>query len=469
MDEVSVSASPPMSASLKSYNPASCELLGDVSVTSPEQVRQIVEAARAAQPSWAASAITQRAALLARVAEFLDQESEAVATLITKEQGKVLHESRSEVRDAAHRLRYFASQGPQFLAGRVENRPGIRCEVAYRPAGVVAAIKPWNFPVGIPIWTLGPALLAGNAVIFKPSQLTPLVGACLTNLFHRAGIPKDILALVQGDDAVGRALVAAPINMVSFVGSQSAGIAIMRQAALEVKRVTLELGGKDPMIVCEDADIPTVASAAIEGAFKNCGQVCCSVERLLVVGRRANDLIDLLRESIAKLLVGPGLDEANEIGPMITRLERDRTLRLLENASRLGAEVIEGGIPLQGPGNFIRPALVRHVPMQCEMAQRETFGPILAVQEVQNEEEALQIANTSPFGLAASVWSSDIERAAALARRIDAGTRSVNMTIASIVEMPWGGTKRSGLGRMLSKEGVRAFTEVVALRLPTTT
>ncbi|HET6203542.1 MAG TPA: aldehyde dehydrogenase family protein [Planctomycetota bacterium] len=452
--------------SLVSIDPATEEPIGEVPVADEAEVASTVACARRAQPGWSARPIEERASILLRAADLLEARAETMARLVTREEGKVLAESRAETRDAAGRIRYFAEVGPRHLAPREERAERVRGIVEYAPLGVVAAIKPWNFPVQIPLWSIAPALLAGNAVVFKPSELTPIVGAALAALFHEAGVPPDVLVLLQGDEVVGRALVRAPVDMIGFVGSQAAGSSIAAVAGKDLKRVALELGGKDPMIVLADADVAAAASGAVRGAFKNCGQVCCSVERVYVERPLYRPLLDAIVDRTRALRVGPGILQGNEVGPMVSGEQRGRVLGLLEEARGGGARVLTGGRTREGKGFFIEPAVVVEAPASARLVREETFGPVLTIEPVDSAEEAVERANASSYGLTASVWSSDLERATSLARRLEAGTRAVNQTVGSLVQMPWGGRKRSGLRRMLSLEGIREFAEPVTLRLP---
>jgi len=449
-----------------SIDPATEEVLAEIPTASEREVGEAVARARRAQPGWAARPIEERAACLSLAADLLDRGLEELARLETREQGKVIAESRAEVADAANRIRWFAEKGPAVLSPREETAPGVRGIVEYAPVGVVAAIKPWNFPVQIPIWTVAPGLLAGNTIVFKPSEQTPLVGARIVEIFREAGVPEEVLVLVQGADAVGRALVEAEVDMIGFVGSQAAGISIAVAAAKDLKKVALELGGKDPMIVLADADLEATAAGAVKGAFRNCGQVCCSVERIYVERSIRGALLEAIVERTRALRIGPGLDETREIGPMVSPEERSRVVEMVGEARARGAEVLAGGAARDGRGFFIEPAVVTGVPAEARIARIETFGPVLEVEAVDSVDEAVERANALPYGLTASVWSRDVERAAAVARRLDAGTRAVNQTIGSLVQMPWGGRKRSGIGRMLSLEGIREFADPVTLRLP---
>lgn len=450
---------------LRSINPATEELVGEFAVTEPAAIEGVVAQARAAQPEWQALGVEARAEIVAEAGDWLERGAAAIAEDVTREMGKIAAEASAEVLDAAGRLRYFAKEAPEVFAPRTVVAHGVSGLIEQAPLGVVAAIKPWNFPISIPLWSIAPALLAGNSVVFKPSELVPRLGAHIAELFWRAGVPDGVLQLVQGAEDTGRALVASAIDMVGFVGSKAAGIAIMRDAASGLKRLALELGGKDPMLVLADADVERAALGAVRGAFKNCGQVCCSVERVYVEGAIYERFVERAKQATEELRVGPGDEPTSEIGPMVTAADRQRILALIAETEAVGGRRLCGGQALEGPGFFIRPAIFVDVPQGARILVEETFGPVLVIERVSSAEEAIGRANALPFGLTASVWSRDIERATAIARRLDAGTRAVNMTIGSMVEHPWGGRKGSGIGRMLSHEGLLHFAEPVTTRV----
>lgn len=454
---------------LVSRDPATHERLGSVRVASRAEVARAVARAGKAATAWARTPCEVRASILNRAADLLAARVEDFARRITREEGKPLAEARQEAENTAARIRWFATRGVAALAPRREpvsdDLVGI---VEHRPVGVVAAVKPWNFPLNIPVWTIAPALLAGNGVVFKPSERTPLVGRELVRLFYEAGVPKGVLQVVFGSDPVGKALVASDVDLVAFVGSAAAGSHIAARAAPQAKRLILEMGGKDPAVVLEDADVEKTAEGLVRGAFKNCGQVCCSVERVYVARRIAKAMTEAVVERTRRLVIGHGLDESVDVGPMIHPSERRRVERFVADARRRGARVLAGGKrpKVDLPGCFYEPTVLDRVPENALVLREETFGPVLPIVPVRDEEEAVKRANALPYGLTATVWTGDPERGAEVARRIEAGTVAVNRNTGSIVEHPWGGVKRSGFGRLLGFEGVRAFAEVVTIRLP---
>lgn len=453
---------------LVSRDPATLEKVGEVRAASPSDVRRAVERARAAQRAWAGRGANERAAIVARAADLMAARKEDLARLVTREMGKPITEARTEVENTIGRLRYFAEKGPEALAPREEDAEGVVGIVEHRPRGVVAAIQPWNFPVNIPVWSISPALIAGNAVVFKPSELVPLTGAALAAVFHDAGVPGDVLVVVQGADATGAALVESDVEMIAFVGSQAVGRKIAEAAAPAFKKIALEMGGKDPAVVLADCDVEQTAEGIVRGAFKNCGQVCCSIERVYAERPVFRRLVDAVVDRAARLRIGHGLDEGVQVGPMVREAERRRVEAMVRDARRRGAKVLcGGGRPDVGlPGWFFAPTVLTEVPDSAEMNRREIFGPALPILEVRDADEAIARANALPFGLTATVWTGDPARGAEVARRIEAGTVAVNRTTGSIVQHPWGGVKSSGVGRMLGLEGIREFAEVVTIRLP---
>ena len=466
-DYSDMSMSPDSTAeTLISINPADLETVGEVRIASSSDVTDSVARARSAQGDWARRSVIERAQILVRAAEIMAGYQEKLTELVIAEEGKVHAEAWGEVFDSAHRIRYFAQNGPEVLAAEEIQCKGFRAVVEKAPMGVVAAVMPWNFPVSIPLWTIAPALLAGNAVVFKPSEHTPILGNSIHEIFMEAGISEDVFIILHGADEVGRSLVAANVDMIGFVGSRTVGCSIMTEAAKGMKRLALELGGKDPMLVLEDADVDEAAQGAVSGAFKNCGQVCCSVERIYVASEIYDEFVDNVVSRVEDLKIGPGSDESSQVGPIISESDRRRVRELIEETESAGGVLTTGGEALEGKGFFMQPAVMTSVPLDSRMAQKENFGPVVQIAKVKDDEEAVELANSLPFGLTASVWTGDLERGERIARQLDAGTRAINQTIGSIVEMSWGGRKTSGIGRMLSREGIEEFTESVTLRLP---
>jgi succinate-semialdehyde dehydrogenase/glutarate-semialdehyde dehydrogenase len=444
---------------LRSFDPATGEVVGEVPVTPPGQVQAAVDRARAAQPAWAALGLDGRARILARAAAILEERSDAHAELITREMGKPLKESRIEAMSLGSGLGREVEEMVEALRPDIIEEGGLRSTVHHDPLGVVGAITPWNFPVSMPHWMVLPSLAAGNAVVLKPSEETPLCGQAYADALNEV-LPEGVLSVVHGADAQGKALVASDVDMIAFTGSREVGKHIMREASGTLKRVVLELGGKDPMIVLEDADIRKAAKFAAFNSFRNCGQVCVSTERIFVLDSVADDFESALTEIANAMTVGSGLEES-DVGPMVNARQRDHVLAQIDAAVASGARVLTGG---EGHhDNFVTPTVLSDVTEEMEIGTVETFGPVACVTRVASVDEAVERANDTRFGLGAVVFGEDPERTESVARRLTAGMIGVNRAAGGLPGTPWVGARESGFGFHKSKDGHRQFTQTRVL------
>jgi succinate-semialdehyde dehydrogenase / glutarate-semialdehyde dehydrogenase len=456
-----VSVTPRM---LVDTDPATGAVLARTPCADTAEIGRAVRAARASLPGWAGLGLPGRAAILERIARRWEDAGtiERVAQLITAEMGKPIASARGEAGNMARGIRAL-SAGCQAALAPVETREGTTAtRVSREPLGVAAVITPWNFPLGMARELLVPALMAGNTVVFKPSELVPLTGQALHETFA-AELPADVLQIVQGDDVAGKALVAAAIDMVGFVGSSEAGRHIMQSCAGSLKRMVLELGGKDPMIVCEDADLPRAAEFAVRESMRNSGQVCCSVERIYVERAAAPRFLQLVVEQAQALKVGDSRNADTFMGPMASEAQRRHVLAQVADARAKGARVLLGGEALPGPGCFMAPTVLADVDERMDLMQRETFGPVAAIRTVEDAEEAVALANASPYGLGASVWCGGTERGLALAARLESGQVGVNRGLGGAGDPPWCGVKQSGFGFLGSPDGHRQFTRPLSV------
>lgn len=447
---------------IQSINPATGELLAELPCSTNEQVHAAIESARAAQKDWAAIGAAGRARYLLRFRQELFLRHRQFAELITRENGKPLAESLvAELMVTLDAAAWFAAEGPSLL--RPERVPHSnpaawlkRGTLHYEPLGVVGIISPWNYPLAIPAGQAVPALLAGNAVVLKPSELTTLAALQLAETWRSAGLPEGLFAVLPGDGDTGAALLTARLDKLLFTGSVATGSRVAARAAPCHLPVLLELGGKDPMIVFEDADLDAAASAALWGGLMNCGQTCVSIERIYVARRRMPAFTEALVEKAKHLQLGNGLDPDVEIGPLI----RERQVRVVEEqvgeALAAGARLLCGGrrSPL-GP-LFYEPAVLDSVDHNMRLMREETFGPVLPVMAFDDEAEAIRLANDSEFGLAASIWTRDRELAGRAASALEAGAVMVNDAVSyfGICEAPHGGLKASGNGRTHGRLGL---------------
>src|SRR5438128_237081 len=457
---------------LRSLNPATLEVVGSVRRPDPGKLPEVVARAGEAQARWAETSLDAQRRLVLDAARVLLDRMDELAALVTAETGKPLVESyTAELLVSVENARWVAAAAPRVL--QVERAPfpqlylkHKRGFLVYEPLGAVAVISPWNFPLAIPFTQAVAAVAAGNAVVVKPSELTPLSGAWVERAFAEAGAPEGLVQTVQGPgDEVGDALVRAPgIAKVFFTGSTRVGRRIGVACAELLRPVTLELGGKDPMLVLADADLPRAVEGALWGAFSNCGQVCAGVERIYVARERFDEFARALARRAGELRLGRGDDPATELGPLVSEGQRARVEDLVAEAQERGAEALCGGRrPDVGlPGWFFEPTVLAGGDGSARLEREEVFGPVVTVAPFADEEEAVALANSTRFGLGASVWTRDLARARRLAACLAAGSVWTNEVAYSYGagRASWGGVKESGLGRTHSKHGLYACTQV---------
>jgi acyl-CoA reductase-like NAD-dependent aldehyde dehydrogenase len=444
---------------LRSLDPATGAVVGEVTVTPAALVQHAVDRARAAQPAWAALGLDGRAEVLSRAAVVLEQRADAHAELITREMGKPLKESRVEAKSLGSGLAREVGEMVEALRPDVIEEGGLRSTIHHDPLGVVGAITPWNFPMSMPHWMVLPSLAAGNTVVLKPSEETPLCGQAYADALNEV-LPPDVLTVVHGADAQGKSLVASDVDMIAFTGSREVGKHIMREASSTLKRVVLELGGKDPMIVLDDADLSKAAKFAAFNSFRNCGQVCVSTERIFVLDSVADDFEAALSELADALRVGSGLDDA-DVGPMVNARQRDHVLAQIDAAVASGARVLTGGAGHHD--NFVTPTVLSDVTEEMDIGTVETFGPVACVTRVSSVDEAVRRANDTRFGLGAVVFGEDPERTESVARQLTAGMIGVNRAAGGVPGTPWVGARESGFGFHKSRDGHRQFTQTRVL------
>jgi acyl-CoA reductase-like NAD-dependent aldehyde dehydrogenase len=438
-------------------DPASGDLVGLAEDGMPGLVQEAVTAAADAQPTWAADA-EGRVAAMSAAADRIDSHLEELAVLLTREQGKPLPEARREVGRAAIWLRHYASLDLAEEAIRDDPERSIR--VVRRPVGVVAAITPWNFPISLLAWKLAPAFRAGDTVIAKPSPYTPLTTLLLGAILQDV-LPPGVLSVVTGGADVGEALVRHPrIDKVAFTGSIGVGREIMRWAGPGLKRVTLELGGNDAAIVLDDADPDAIAERLYWSAFTNCGQVCIAAKRLLVPRSLAGRIVGLLADLAHATKIGPGLDPGTQLGPLNNAPQRERVVELVAAARDAGATIVAGGRAIQGPGLFHEPTVVTDIAPDHPLVTDEQFGPVLPVLAYDRLEDALAIAEAGPYGLGASIWTADPDRAEAVADRLSVGTVWVNHHGEAVPDAPFGGRGMSGVGYENGMAGLDAYVHL---------
>lgn len=443
---------------ISDINPATGKVFAKIKCSTPKEIDRAVKKAREAQKNWGALSLAQRSRLLEACAKDFVREKENIGRLITNEMGKLYKNAVGETHAVAYGIRETIQQAKTALKTEILHEENLVTELHRTPIGVCAVITPWNFPVSMPESLLSPALIAGNTVVFKPSEMVPLTGKAIYDIFNKH-LPPGVINLVQGADEVGSYLINSNIDMIAFVGSQAVGKIIMKAAGDKLKRLVLELGGKDPMIVLNDADINKAASFAVNASLRNSGQVCVSVERIYVQDKIADKFTKLVAEGVKNYRYGDGYDESAQMGPLVSERQRKNVIEQVKDAVKNGAKLVTGGgIPKNKKGYFMEPTLVTNLNHKHKIMREETFGPVVAVQKVKTEDEAVKLANDSPFGLGATIWTKNKKKGVELARKIESGMIGVNQGIGSVSGTPWVGIKQSGFGFIGSVEGIRQFT-----------
>ena len=454
------------------HDPATGEPVGTSAIATEADVDGAVAAATRAFPAWAAAHPDKRAQIMHRAAELIAERIDAIAEILTREQGKPVPDSKKEIAFGIEVIRYYAEEGRRVHGSlRPASRSDIRNIVTSHPVGIVAGIIPWNYPVDLYAWKVAPVLAAGCVLVAKPPHETPLAIGMVVQCFEEAGLPAGVLNDIPGTGPeVGASLSAhAGVDMITATASVPAGQAIMRAAAGNLKRLSLELGGQCPFVVLDDADLAETADAAARRSFSNMGQICIAVNRIIVSRGIHDRFVEALVAETRKIKLGHGVEPGVLYGPVLNENVRTRTARHLDDAVARGAKLLTGGtIPkgdLYDKGFFYQPAIVDQVPEGALATTGETFGPLAAVQVVDGDLEAIRIANSLPFGLAAYVFSGDLERGWSVAERIEAGAVGVNVNDTSDLQAPFGGWKMSGMGRELGPEGLHSFLEKKHIKL----
>jgi phenylacetaldehyde dehydrogenase len=449
---------------IATLDPATGQILAEVPAATPAEVDLAVRAAADAFPGWRDLAPTERARMLWTLADLIEEHSEELAAIEVLDNGKPIGEARAvDIALTAEIFRYYAGWTTKIAGSLPPNSiRGMLTMIRREPAGVVAAITPWNFPLLEVAYKLGPALAAGCTVVVKPSELAPLSTLRLMDLVEQAGLPPGVVNAVVGGPDIGAALVAHPgVRKVAFTGQTATGVEIARQAAADLKRVTLELGGKSPNIIFADADLDAAVGGAFGGIFFNQGEACVAGSRLFVEEAAEPEVVDRLVAKAAEVRLGHGLDPLTDMGPLISASHRRRVLGHVTAAREGGAQIAVGGAEARPDGLedgfFVQPTVVRGVRNEMPVAQEEIFGPVLSVIRWRTADDLAALANAVPYGLAAGIWTSDTSRALRLAEQIDAGTVWINTYGMFDVAVPFGGRKHSGFGRELGEEALEPY------------
>jgi len=454
---------------LISNNPAkNYEEVGRVAVSTATEVEAAVRTAREVQGVWGALTVNERCVYFENFRNLIKSNFEELARLQTQEMGKPLSESRGECKGILHWLKWQIAHAPEFLAPRILDTYKDRAvNLHFEPYGVAAVVAPWNFPTYQFVLNSAQILLGGNTVVLKHSEECPLTAQFLTSLMQNAGFPEGVFQCVYGDGELGRELLKQEINLISFTGSSQAGKQVYQQAAKKFIPALLEMGGSSPGVVFEDADLEMSCQSVYNERFANCGQVCCALKRLIVHESIHDEVVAKIRNIIESQVVGDPLDEGTTIGPLAAKRQLELLEEQVADARKLGATIVTGGERLADlSGAFYRPTLITDIPEECRIIREEVFGPVLSVQKFSDEREAVKLANDTPYGLSAFIYTGDAERGTRVARQLQAGQISINGCSTFSDRAPFGGYKESGLGRNDGEFGYYGVTQMKVIAQP---
>ncbi|QLH08049.1 NAD-dependent succinate-semialdehyde dehydrogenase [Nitrosopumilus ureiphilus] len=448
---------------ITTVNPATGEEIKTFTAMDKNQVFELVGKAKRAFPEWKKD-YERRRSYVYNLVEYLKKHKIELAKVATVEMGKALKESISEVEKCAWALEFYADHGDSFLADEVLSSDARKSFLTFEPLGVIGSIMPWNFPYWQALRFAAPCLMAGNVIVMKPSRVTMQSGIEIEKAFTESGMPDGIYQTVVGSVESANHLIDSDVNAVTFTGSTNAGAKVGERAAKNLKKCVLELGGSDPFIVLDDAIIEKAAEGAVKGRFINCGQSCVASKRFFVGKNIADEFTELFIKKASQLKVGDPMSIETDVGPISNKEGLETISGIVEDAKQKGAEVLLGGSEMGGKGFFYKPTILKNIKSDMRIATEETFGPVAPITVVENESEAIRLANESEFGLGASIWTKDLAKADKMSRRIDSGIVSVNNVVISDPRIPFGGIKHSGFGRELSRYGMLEFVNLKSVR-----
>lgn len=457
---------------ISTINPATEDVIKEYTLITRDEITDIARKSKKAFKDWRKD-YRRRTGFLYAFAGELKKEREHLARMATIEMGKTIKEARSEIDKCAWAVEYFADNGAVFLNDEVINTDARKSIVTFEPLGVIASLMPWNFPYWQALRFAAPSLIAGNTVILKPSSVTMQCGLEIEKLFEKVGLPDNVFKTVIASGTEAEYLIdSEDVSAVTFTGSVPVGARVAQHATSKLKKIVLELGGSDPFVVCGDADIEKASSGAVKGRFINCGQSCIASKRFIVVKNVANEFLEKFIEKTEKLKIGDPLSDETDIGPLVNQSAIENIDDMVKRSVKEGAEVATGGQRVGNDnggtgiskGYYYKPTILKKVTPIMEVAREETFGPIAPVIVAEDEQQALEIANNTQFGLGASVWTQNLDKAEKYSKLLQAGIVTVNNVVVSDPRVPFGGIKNSGFGRELSKHGMFEFVNIKSIR-----
>lgn len=444
---------------MKITNPATGEVIRELPEDTQSTITEKLTRARSGQKTWAKKSVEERLGIIQKYHDLLSQSIDAFARDLSLEVGKPLQEAKNEINGALKRTRFFLENSQKWLKDEKVNQDGNTAEIlSHDPLGVIVNISAWNYPFLVGTNVFIPALIAGNAVLYKPSEFATTTGLNIAKILHQAGVPSEVFAPLVGAREVGEILLSLPVDGYFFTGSYKTGKYIAEKVAHKLVPVGLELGGKDPLYVTDEVDVAQVAGAVVEGCFYNNGQSCCAVERVYVHEKIYDQFIIHFVEETKKLTVGDPLSGKTQ-GAITRPVHIDFLKQQIEDAVKKGAKVLTGGKPVSGKGAFFEPTVLTNVNHTMNLMKLETFGPVIGIQKVKDDSEAITLMQDCEYGLTASVYSRNLDRAKTILRDVDSGTSYINCCDRVSAYLPWSGRKHSGLGATLSYLGILAFTK----------
>lgn len=449
---------------VKTINPSNENILAEYNIMNKEQVNASVKKSKNTFMDWKRN-MHQRIELIHRFAEELRKNKKELALVASNEMGKPIKEAMSEIEKCAVVMEYYGDNGQVFINDEVLNTDARKTLITFQPLGVIASIMPWNFPYWQALRFAAPSMIIGNTVVLKPASATLQCGIEMEKLFTRVGFPDGVFQTLVGDSTVAEHLIdSADVNAVTFTGSTSVGAKVAQKAGANLKKCVLELGGSDPFIVCSDADIERAADGAVKGRFINCGQSCIASKRFFVTSNVADEFIEKFIQKTERLRVGNPISEDTDIGPLVNSKGLETLESQVKDAIENGADILTGGKRVGDKGYYYKPTIIKNISKKMRIYHEETFGPVASIVVVEDEREAIKLANESSFGLGASVWTKDLDKAEQISRDVESGMVSVNNMLVSDPRVPFGGIKQSGFGRELSKYGMLEFVNIKSIR-----
>ena len=451
-------------AVLKTINPATEEIINRYEMITEAQINDKVKKARIAFDEWKKN-WDKRINLLHDFAQQLRKSKEELAKTATREMGKAIKEARSEVEKCAWAMEYFSDNGKIFATDEVINADARKTFVTFEPLGVIGSIMPWNFPYWQALRFAAPSLMVGNTIVLKPASATMQCGIEIEKCFNKIGTPDGVFQTLIGDSSIVETLIdSADLSAVTFTGSVAAGAKVVQRATSQIKKCVLELGGSDPFIVCEDADIEKASKGAVKGRFINCGQSCIASKRFIVSKKIANEFIEKFTQTAEKLKVGDPMLDDTDMGPLVNAEGLNKIDSVVKDAVKGGAELLTGGDRIKSKGYFYMPTVLRNVSPTMHIVREEVFGPVAPIMVADDDMQTIKLANDSQYGLGASIWTEDLDKSEKLSRMMHSGIVSVNNIVASDPRVPFGGVKKSGFGRELSRYGMLEFVNIKSVR-----